>query len=180
MPELRREGGGGMIDLKALRNVGNLHEFAVLFGFDWNDPDWDWTWHDVAVKMADDIEAWNASKEPITIISPITTVSVGGGMSDLKPCPFCGGEAVRRYHDVYMLDYVKCRKCGAQTGLCANEDEATAAWNTRAERTCRMDVFTMHDDGTITYQCSECGQGYCVDDRPPNYCPMCGAKIIWE
>lgn len=55
-----------MIDLKALRNVGNLHEFAELFGFDWDDPDWDWTWHDVAVKMADEIEAWNTSEEANT------------------------------------------------------------------------------------------------------------------
>lgn len=41
--------------LDGLRNVGNLHEFAELFGFDWHD-DSDWTWHDVAVKMADDFE----------------------------------------------------------------------------------------------------------------------------
>jgi len=41
--------------LDGLRGVGNLHEFAELFGFDWYD-DSDWCWHDVAVKMADDIE----------------------------------------------------------------------------------------------------------------------------
>lgn len=41
--------------LDGLRNVGNLHEFAELFGFDWHD-DSDWTWHDVAVKVADDFE----------------------------------------------------------------------------------------------------------------------------
>lgn len=41
--------------LDGLRNVGNLHEFAELFGFDWHDES-DWTWHDVAVKMADDFE----------------------------------------------------------------------------------------------------------------------------
>lgn len=41
--------------LDGLRNVGNLHEFAELFDFDWHDES-DWTWHDVAVKMADDFE----------------------------------------------------------------------------------------------------------------------------
>lgn len=41
--------------LDGLRHVGNLHEFAELFGFDWCD-DSDWTWHDVAVKMADELE----------------------------------------------------------------------------------------------------------------------------
>lgn len=41
--------------LDGLRNVGNLHEFAELFGFNWHDES-DWTWHDVAVKMADWLE----------------------------------------------------------------------------------------------------------------------------
>lgn len=41
--------------LDGLRSVGNLHEFAELFGFNWED-DSDWTWHDVAVKMADELE----------------------------------------------------------------------------------------------------------------------------
>ena len=41
--------------LDGLRNVGNLHGFAELFGFDWHDES-DWTWHDVAVKMADELE----------------------------------------------------------------------------------------------------------------------------
>lgn len=41
--------------LDGLRNVGNLHEFAELFGFDWHDES-DWTWHDVAVKIADELE----------------------------------------------------------------------------------------------------------------------------
>lgn len=42
--------------LDRLRDVGNLHEFAELFDFSWHD-DTDWTWHDVAVRMADEIEA---------------------------------------------------------------------------------------------------------------------------
>ena len=41
--------------LDGLRNVGNLHEFAELFNFNWHDES-DWTWHDVAVKMADELE----------------------------------------------------------------------------------------------------------------------------
>lgn len=41
--------------LDGLRNVVNLHEFAELFGFNWHDES-DWTWHDVAVKMADELE----------------------------------------------------------------------------------------------------------------------------
>lgn len=41
--------------LDGLRNVGNLHEFAELFDFNWHDES-DWTWHDVAVKMAYGLE----------------------------------------------------------------------------------------------------------------------------
>ena len=41
--------------LNGLRNVGNLVEFAELFGFNWS-IDGDWTWHDVSVKMADVLE----------------------------------------------------------------------------------------------------------------------------
>lgn len=38
-----------------LRGVYGLHEFALLFGFDMDD-DMDWTWHDVALVMAHEIE----------------------------------------------------------------------------------------------------------------------------
>lgn len=92
-----------MIDLKALRNVGNLHEFAVLFGFDWDDPDWNWTWHDVAVKMADDIETWNARDE--------------------RTCRNIAEEWHKQYYhgfgSVYGTAFV-CSECGAR--LCDAED----------------------------------------------------------
>lgn len=42
-----------------LRLVQGLHSHAEMFGFNWNDGS-DWTWHDVACKIADDIDAENA------------------------------------------------------------------------------------------------------------------------
>lgn len=95
-----------MIDLEALRNVGNLHEFAVLFGFDWEDPDWDWTWHDVAVKMADEIEAWNGQAErtckmfvPIDKTIPLRKCSACREQvkkqDNLHYCPNCGAKVVK-------------------------------------------------------------------------------------
>ena len=70
-------------------------------------------------------------------------------MSKLKPCPFCGGEAVlyhqsSKYTD-YDGNYVHCIKCGARTKLfeCFNgtgkthadtEKEATESWQIRKEQ----------------------------------------------
>ena len=58
-------------------------------------------------------------------------------MTELKQCPFCGGEAklVRTWH----LHHIVCRSCGATIGE-VNEhqndfrtrDEVIAAWNRRA------------------------------------------------
>lgn len=62
------------------------------------------------------------------------------------------------------------------------KQEAIDAWNTRAERTCRIvpngHLFTL-SDGTELYEsaCSECG-AYLGDED--NYCSICGAKVIEE
>ena len=61
--------------------------------------------------------------------------------SELKPCPFCGGEA-------YINDYEakhgglsprsgnpSCRSCGCSLGYHTTRARAIAAWNTRAELT---------------------------------------------
>ena len=60
--------------------------------------------------------------------------------NDLKPCPFCGGEAIIKMAAQLTLPcvYVKCSKCGVCTDgitisaeYCAN-DKASGAWNRRA------------------------------------------------
>ena len=55
-------------------------------------------------------------------------------MSELKPCPFCGGEATLRYEPSPGVYYVHCDTCGSETGntgLYRKEDKAIDAWNTR-------------------------------------------------
>lgn len=97
-------------------------------------------------------------------------------MSELKPCPFCGGEAV------VTLAGVSCSRCQGTmvVDLNATEQDAIDAWNTRAERTCeQVDVTEMYKPYTTHMtKCSECGGVLAVDEMPaPNYCPICGAKV---
>ena len=118
--------------------------------------------------------------------------------TDLKPCPFCGGEAEIIQRKVHHSDWfgknyrtmyrAKCKSCGAAVGkLAACEyyrDESTGDewgaivdWNARAERTCERVLYKP----TGVFVCSECGAGmpkqldkYCY----LNYCPNCGCRVI--
>lgn len=53
----------------------------------------------------------------------------------LKPCPFCGGEAIYGKSEASGRVRAVCVDCLASTDWLAGTDEATAAWNRRAERT---------------------------------------------
>lgn len=50
-------------------------------------------------------------------------------MTELKPCPFCGGEA-ELYNDEGLWK-VQCEDCEASTGQYYMPENAIAAWNTR-------------------------------------------------
>lgn len=104
-------------------------------------------------------------------------------MTDLKPCPFCGGEGSA----YQVLDYpekigprfsVICNGCGASvTTIFQSEWTAIEAWNRRAERTC-------HDEAgsPMSFLCGECGWFWNdpEDELGFRYCPSCGARVVGE
>lgn len=55
----------------------------------------------------------------------------------LKPCPFCGGEAVvkinRGFNRTIFDVFVYCEKCGASTCTYVLKETAIKAWNQRAD-----------------------------------------------
>lgn len=52
-------------------------------------------------------------------------------MNELKPCPFCGGQA-RRAENKNFGWLVHCKKCFAKTDHYQSKGAAARAWNRRA------------------------------------------------
>lgn len=103
-------------------------------------------------------------------------------MEELKPCPFCGGEAdvidegkgtePERYWA--YCGNVNCFVEG--TSAYATEREAIEAWNTRHSETCQMQY--VGSVGTMAiFKCSECGA---EDYGKARFCRLCGAEVKQE
>ena len=125
-------------------------------------------------------------------------------MSELKPCPFCGGEArtaSKDYGDTHywrvFCDTPSCAMC--MTSVFHSEAEAIEAWNTRAddyrhaaeywqrmyentftERTCEeLGSLRIWQECYVWSHDLSCGHEVdTLDMEPPNYCPNCGAKVV--
>ena len=98
-------------------------------------------------------------------------------MSELKPCPFCGEEAV-----IYIWNggegTPRCKQCRCQIDdFFDKKEEAIAAWNRRAERTCHNFGGEEGTNGELyDFACSACG--FMSGQTDANYCPNCGAKVV--
>jgi len=93
-------------------------------------------------------------------------------MSELKPCPFCGGEA--EYGLTFAGEEVYCKKCHAAMPRISTKEQAIEAWNTRAERECRgIPKYSMNDEW-YGDECSVCGT---VLEDYASYCWNCGARV---
>ena len=115
-----------------------------------------------------------------------------------KTCPFCGGEAGADVLDPFICDgsfpnrytgVVYCDKCGVhmlEVGETPKKalDRAIEAWNTRAERTCRME----HNERKRGVYCSHCGKrmdsfvcnnyGDGTMEYAYPFCCKCSAKVV--
>lgn len=109
-------------------------------------------------------------------------------MTELKHCPFCGAT-----RGLYALDVdnstsgepqVFCDNCKAvfECERASTIEEAIEAWNTRAEKTCKIKPWRMEED-TGFYDCLECECGHVMDGSEwakSTYCPNCRARIVGD
>ena len=131
-----------------------------------------------------------------------------GQVSELLPCPFCGGEAeiltAESMHGGNLYG-VMCDCCAGRADVYDTEAEAIAAWTTRTERTCYADEVTHRDckysvnrgwrertchqeergwgtEGDHARVWLTCGHDCMVPTVQdlPNYCPNCGARVREE
>lgn len=104
---------------------------------------------------------------------------------DLKPCPFCGGEATLKYLETRGY-YIKCEKCGVMQTNGNQKAEAYEAWNrmgngdkaSPVERTAKVETVEKPN----VFKCGECGQYFhsTAWGSPVEYCSRCGAKLDWS
>lgn len=125
-------------------------------------------------------------------------------MSELKPCPFCGGQAETRLDDRWWVHCVNCTCEIGFEGMDENgcyghfETEAKAidAWNTRESQPCYADEADHSrckysvNRGWVERTCKQnrlfnlvsrgCdGEYYQWHDKEmPRYCPNCGARVV--
>lgn len=86
-------------------------------------------------------------------------------MSELKPCPFCGGEATQRDFtstSPFPNGWVGCQKCHCTIDwIKAGKPMAVAAWNRRAKS---ANVPLTLDDAAATIQVI-CANGGCPPEK---------------
>ena len=111
----------------------------------------------------------------------------GGFMEpELKPCPFCRGEAkIKRVTGSINYRYVKCSSCGARTKEWFGVDVAVTNWNTRVYPKDVQEVVERDKPKAPIVKTSKYGKNYfcpsCDNDVSETYdcCSACGQRLNW-
>ncbi len=120
-------------------------------------------------------------------------------MSELKPCPFCGGKAIIRHNEDFNTYYPECETGADCLGCCFDEasfpteQETLEAWNTRPQNDglCEegYDLASELDEVCIwSYNSDWQNRPHydtdCLPNRPAipkdgdfKYCSRCGREI---
>lgn len=114
---------------------------------------------------------------------------------ELKPCPFCGGQAsitidpegIKDSQGRHWKYQVTCMSCCATTGIVWSIEKAAEAWNTRYEPRSRWVKKSPNDKLDGEYYCPECGETIDIAtgeetplDRGICHCPGCGTCMKEE
>ena len=93
-------------------------------------------------------------------------------MENLKPCPFCGSEAIVK--DLVDAKFVACEKCDASTAMWFDSiGDAIASWNTRHHPTCETcKEYSEYYEEVTNYKrrVTVCLNGYTRDQGPDFGC----------
>lgn len=105
-------------------------------------------------------------------------------MTNLEPCPFCGGEDGKHSGDCYIImsqenvSFINLHHTPMYTS-----DELLEAYHARYKRTCKMEPDPDYD----LVVCSECGYEEEIHLLFPSsgdqvydgkFCPSCGAEVL--
>lgn len=106
---------------------------------------------------------------------------------ELKPCPFCGGEAKRGEH-WKAGKYIMCSKCNTAITDVIVKTDLTTAWNTRVyPKDVQAAIERSNPKTAIKKGSEEVYQGYCPDCHMPINskdqefnCNNCGQRLDWD
>lgn len=103
---------------------------------------------------------------------------------NIKPCPFCGGEAnVKMWCDPDTPYLVMCESCKASVKDYATEAEAIEAWNHRVATDTNVGskvAKVLNQEQISRYKFGSCGTCGAPVVKPDKYCSECGAKLDWS
>lgn len=79
--------------------------------------------------------------------------------NELKPCPFCGGEA-ELYQSYCGYYQIECHQCSARSCMAVEEESVISNWNTRSATERKSKTMTL--DEAIEY-CEEVATKNCLE-----------------